>query len=216
MDVSEIQKAEGAVTCCSLIFEERRWSGRTAAGGLHRSAQSGPDCCAGGFALRTNHRRRDPAQHAEVSRVHKSLAGRFARYAWGVLIWNVLTILWGAYVRATGAGAGCGSHWPLCNGVVVPRAPEIETLVEFTHRLTSGLALLLVIGLVWWSRRAFTPGSMPRRAAWDVAEPGDRGGADRRRAGAVRLGGDRTPRRPGRLPWRSTWSTRSCCWRRWR
>jgi heme A synthase len=91
---------------------------------------------------------------------------RFARYAWGVLIWNVLTILWGAYVRATGAGAGCGSHWPLCNGVVVPQAPEIETLVEFTHRLTSGLALLLVIGLVWWSRRAFTPGSMPRRAAW--------------------------------------------------
>ncbi len=91
---------------------------------------------------------------------------RFARYAWGVLIWNVLTILWGAYVRATGAGAGCGSHWPLCNGVVVPRAPELETLVEFTHRLTSGLALLLVIGLVWWSRRAFTAGSMPRRAAW--------------------------------------------------
>jgi len=91
---------------------------------------------------------------------------RFARYAWGVLIWNVLTILWGAYVRATGAGAGCGSHWPLCNGVVLPRAPEIETLVEFTHRLTSGLALLLVLGLVWWSRRTFQPGSLARRAAW--------------------------------------------------
>lgn len=91
---------------------------------------------------------------------------RFARYAWGVLIWNVLTILWGAYVRATGAGAGCGSHWPLCNGVVLPRAPEIETLVEFTHRLTSGLALLLVIGLVGWSRRTFRPESLARRAAW--------------------------------------------------
>ena len=91
---------------------------------------------------------------------------RFARYAWGVLAWNVLTILWGAYVRATGAGAGCGSHWPLCNGVVVPRAPEVETLVEFSHRLTSGLALLLVIGLVWWSRRAYAPGSQSRRAAW--------------------------------------------------
>jgi len=73
---------------------------------------------------------------------------RFATYAWGVTAWNVLTILWGAMVRATGAGAGCGSHWPLCNGQVVPRAPAAETLIEFSHRLTSGLALLLVIGLV--------------------------------------------------------------------
>jgi len=91
---------------------------------------------------------------------------RFAGYAWGVTAWNVLTILWGAYVRATGAGAGCGSHWPLCNGVVVPRAAEIETLVELSHRLTSGVALLLIIGMVGWSRRAFTPGSLPRRGAW--------------------------------------------------
>ena len=90
---------------------------------------------------------------------------RFARYAWGVTAWNMLTILWGATVRATGAGAGCGSHWPLCNGVVVPRAAEIETLVEFSHRLTSGLALLLVLGLVLWSR-AFPPRGLVRRAAW--------------------------------------------------
>lgn len=90
---------------------------------------------------------------------------RFARYAWGVAGWNVLTILWGAYVRATGAGAGCGSHWPLCNGAVVPTAPEMETLVELAHRLTSGVALLSVIGLVWGSRRAFAPGSLTRRAA---------------------------------------------------
>lgn len=91
---------------------------------------------------------------------------RFSRFAWGVAAWNVLTILWGAFVRATGAGAGCGSHWPLCNGVVVPRAAEVETLVEFSHRLSSGLALLLVFGLVWWGRRLFRPGSLPRRAAW--------------------------------------------------
>lgn len=95
-----------------------------------------------------------------------SRRARFARYAWGVTGWNVLTILWGAYVRASGAGAGCGSHWPLCNGVVVPRAPEVETLVEFSHRLMSGIALLLIIGLVWGSRRTFAPGSLTRRAAW--------------------------------------------------
>src|SRR5690349_14995615 len=48
----------------------------------------------------------------------------FTRFAWGVLGWNLLVILWGAYVRASGSGAGCGSHWPLCNGEVVPKAPE--------------------------------------------------------------------------------------------
>lgn len=72
----------------------------------------------------------------------------FSRFAWGVLAYNVLVILWGAYVRATGSGAGCGSHWPLCNGEVLPRSPQVETLIEFTHRVTSGLALLLVILLV--------------------------------------------------------------------
>jgi heme A synthase len=41
---------------------------------------------------------------------------RLARFAWAVLVYNVAVILWGAYVRATGSGAGCGAHWPLCNG----------------------------------------------------------------------------------------------------
>jgi heme A synthase len=83
---------------------------------------------------------------------------RFAKYAWFVLIYNILVVLWGAYVRATGSGAGCGSHWPLCNGEVIPRSPQAETIVEFTHRLTSGLALILVLVLVIWAFRAF-----PRR-----------------------------------------------------
>ncbi len=58
---------------------------------------------------------------------------RFAVFTWLVLAYNVLVILWGAFVRATGSGAGCGSHWPLCNGVVVPRAPQVETFIEFSH-----------------------------------------------------------------------------------
>ncbi|MCS6831187.1 MAG: COX15/CtaA family protein, partial [bacterium] len=65
-----------------------------------------------------------------------------ARFCWGVLAYNVLVILWGAFVRATGSGAGCGSHWPTCNGEVIPRPQSVETLIEFTHRATSGLALL--------------------------------------------------------------------------
>jgi cytochrome c oxidase assembly protein subunit 15 len=90
----------------------------------------------------------------------------FARYAWAVLGYNLLVVLWGAFVRATGSGAGCGNHWPLCNGEVLPRAEAVETAIEFGHRLTSGLALLLVVGLVVWARRAFAAGHPARRAAW--------------------------------------------------
>ena len=72
-----------------------------------------------------------------------------------VLAWNVLVILGGAVVRATGSGAGCGAHWPTCNGSVVPLAPSMATLIEYSHRATSGLALLLVALLlhqVWRHR----------------------------------------------------------------
>ncbi|MFN3309509.1 MAG: COX15/CtaA family protein [Anaerolineales bacterium] len=87
---------------------------------------------------------------------------RFSAIAFAILCLNILVILWGAVVRATGSGAGCGSHWPLCNGEVVPLQPEIETLIEFTHRLSSGLAFLGVVGMVILSRRTF-PSSHPVR-----------------------------------------------------
>ncbi|MCJ7537943.1 MAG: COX15/CtaA family protein [Anaerolineales bacterium] len=90
---------------------------------------------------------------------------RFAKYVWFVLIFNLGVILWGAYVRATGAGAGCGNHWPLCNGEVIPRSDQIETLVEFTHRLSSGLAFLLVFGMLIWAWRIFPKGHRVRAGA---------------------------------------------------
>ena len=94
---------------------------------------------------------------------------RFAKFAWSVLALNILVILWGAYVRASGSGAGCGSHWPLCNGEVIPLSPQAETIVEFVHRITSGLALLLVLGSFVLSRRNFNPSHPARRAAtWAV------------------------------------------------
>jgi heme A synthase len=83
---------------------------------------------------------------------------RFAIYAWGVLAYNLVVILWGAYVRASGSGAGCGSHWPLCNGEIMPVAPRIATLIEFSHRITTSLSGLLVIGLVIGAFR-----TLPRR-----------------------------------------------------
>jgi len=92
-------------------------------------------------------------------------APRFATYAWGVLAFTVVVILLGAYVRASGSGAGCGAHWPLCNGVVLPRDPTVQTLIEFSHRLTSGLAILLLVGLVVGAWRTTPPGHVVRSAA---------------------------------------------------
>ena len=90
---------------------------------------------------------------------------RFAKYACLVLAFNLAVIAWGAYVRASGSGAGCGSHWPLCNGEIIPHAPTLQTLIEYSHRLTSGLALLLVVGLVGWAFRAYERGHAVRRWA---------------------------------------------------
>ena len=89
----------------------------------------------------------------------------YARFAWGVLVYNLLVILWGAYVRASGSGAGCGSHWPLCNGVIVQRAARIETIIEFTHRVMSGIAFLLVIALVVRAFQLYKKGSPVRLGA---------------------------------------------------
>lgn len=90
---------------------------------------------------------------------------RFARFAWAILGLNILVVLWGAVVRATGSGAGCGAHWPQCNGEIIPLAPTVATVIEFSHRLTSGIALLTVAGLLVWSFRAFPRGHAVRRAA---------------------------------------------------
>lgn len=89
----------------------------------------------------------------------------FTRYAWFVLAFLLFVILWGAFVRATGSGAGCGSHWPLCNGVVVPREPAVETLIELTHRVTSALSGVLVLILSGWAFRLFPRGHIVRKAA---------------------------------------------------
>ena len=90
---------------------------------------------------------------------------RFTSFAWFVLVYNVAVILWGAYVRATGSGAGCGGHWPLCNGDILPRAPAVETLIEYSHRIMSGLSLLLVGLLLYWAWRLFLRGDRIRKGA---------------------------------------------------
>ena len=90
---------------------------------------------------------------------------RLARYAWLTLAVNVAVVLWGAVVRATGSGAGCGRHWPRCNGQVMPTLHSAKTMIEFSHRLTSGIALLMVVGLAVWAHRRRAAQPAVRRPA---------------------------------------------------
>jgi cytochrome c oxidase assembly protein subunit 15 len=90
------------------------------------------------------------------------------RFAWAVVVYNVLVIVWGAVVRATGSGAGCGNHWPLCNGQVLPLNPRVATVIEFTHRMMSGGTLVLIVALVVWVFR----GTVERHLARSFAVAG--------------------------------------------
>jgi heme A synthase len=76
-----------------------------------------------------------------------------ARLAWLIVAYNIAIILWGAYVRVSGSGAGCGSRWPLCNGEILPSGTQSQTLIEFVHRVTSALSLVIVSFLVVWCWR---------------------------------------------------------------
>src|SRR6202046_2852284 len=82
--------------------------------------------------------------------------------AWFVVAYNILVILWGALVRATGSGAGCGNHWPLCNGEVIPLSPRADTVIEFTHRMMTGGSICFVVGLLVWTFRRTIKGQAAR------------------------------------------------------
>lgn len=102
------------------------------------------------------------AVSAGVSRMPSAALKRFA---WGTLAYFIAVILWGAVTRATGAGDGCGNHWPLCNGTVLQHSPSVDTLIEFTHRITSAISLFSVIGLMVWTYKATVRGHLARATA---------------------------------------------------
>lgn len=90
---------------------------------------------------------------------------KFAKYAWFVLGWNIVVILWGVFLRASKSGDGCGQHWLTCHGEVIPSAPELKTVIEFSHRITSFLALVAVVALLIWTFKKFSKGSPIRKSA---------------------------------------------------
>jgi cytochrome c oxidase assembly protein subunit 15 len=86
-------------------------------------------------------------------------------FAWAVLVYFIAVILWGALVRATGSGAGCGDHWPLCNGTVIQHSPRVDTMIEFTHRVTSGISFFSAVGLLVWTFAGTMRGHLARAAS---------------------------------------------------
>ena len=93
----------------------------------------------------------------------------FARYAWFTLGWNLLVILWGVFLRASKSGDGCGQHWLTCQGEVIPSAPELKTVIEYSHRITSFIAFVSVLAFVIWAFRKFAKGTAIRKtAAWSL------------------------------------------------
>jgi cytochrome c oxidase assembly protein subunit 15 len=91
---------------------------------------------------------------------------QFKRWTLFLLIYTVLVILWGAWVRISHSGDGCGDTWPLCNGLLIPEAQRGKTWVEFGHRLMSGVYGILVVYLWFKSRKIFSKTEFARRAAF--------------------------------------------------
>jgi cytochrome c oxidase assembly protein subunit 15 len=99
----------------------------------------------------------------------KTPSKRLVAFAWGVLAFMVLVVLWGAVVRATSSGAGCGENWPLCNGDFFPHHPRLATVIEFTHRSMSGIGTFLVAALAAWTFYGTVRGHRARRSVlWSV------------------------------------------------
>lgn len=102
----------------------------------------------------------------DVPAVEQTLPSRRLRwFAWAVLAYFIAVILWGGLVRATSSGAGCGDHWPLCNGTVVQHSPHLDTIIEFTHRVTSGISFFAAVGLLAWTFAGTKKGHLARAAA---------------------------------------------------
>ncbi|MEZ2346026.1 heme A synthase [Terriglobus sp. RCC_193] len=90
-------------------------------------------------------------------------------WAWATLALFVVVVLQGAVVRATSSGAGCGAHWPLCNGEVLPHFQRLATVIEFMHRSLTGISGTMFFVLTAWTFLA-TPKQHPARkaAVWSL------------------------------------------------
>jgi cytochrome c oxidase assembly protein subunit 15 len=99
---------------------------------------------------------------------------RYSLFAFGVACTH---LIFGAIVRISGSGMGCGDHWPRCYGSFFPPLNRPDLIIEVSHRYLASILLLSLIGLMIAAyRRRTEPGV------------GGRGGVLRSATLAVALG----------------------------
>lgn len=87
---------------------------------------------------------------------------RFRTVVFFTVLYTLLVILWGAWVRISHSGDGCGDTWPLCQGQLIPTAEQGKTWIEYAHRLMSGIYGILIFMIFFWSRKFFPRGHRAR------------------------------------------------------
>jgi cytochrome c oxidase assembly protein subunit 15 len=78
------------------------------------------------------------------------------RLGYLALLVGFAQVVFGAIVRITGSGMGCGDHWPDCYGSFTPAHGELNLLVEISHRYGAAALSLTIIALVvaaWLKRK---------------------------------------------------------------
>ncbi|HWA84118.1 MAG TPA: COX15/CtaA family protein, partial [Fimbriimonadaceae bacterium] len=93
---------------------------------------------------------------------------KLAQFAWTLLIYNFAVVAWGGWVRASFSGDGCGDHWPLCDGKLVPAFATLKQVFEFSHRVSSGLVIPLAVILLYLVLKQTPPKHAARKAALGV------------------------------------------------
>ncbi|MBS1724672.1 MAG: protoheme IX farnesyltransferase [Armatimonadetes bacterium] len=86
-------------------------------------------------------------------------------FVWTVLGYSALVLVFGAFVRASYSGDGCGAYWPTCGGgSLIPLVDTAPRAIEFTHRVSSFTLLVLTTLGYFWSRKLFEPRDPVRKA----------------------------------------------------
>lgn len=91
---------------------------------------------------------------------------KIAKYCSFLLLYNLAVVAWGGFVRASFSGAGCGDHWPLCGGQLLPAFASFQQIAEFSHRMSSGLVLPMVGILAYLVFNEFPVGHQARKGAF--------------------------------------------------
>lgn len=80
-------------------------------------------------------------------------------------IYTLIVIFWGAWVRISHSGDGCGDHWPLCQAEFIPDLTQKKTFIEYFHRLMTGAYGIIVL-LIFLKLRKHTRNLVRKLNTW--------------------------------------------------